>query len=196
MQTIVTLGCFTIDKPLTNILYKFLQDFLRCQHIAKRVDNNKFGFQGEFSTNPEHENLYEPIKQASTQPSIYCQWRIHEDKQSIFCNDVLDESYVDWLVYILNKVLRPNGYNLIGTVVLKSSETDKIKTLEIKNNDVWVHSENTSRIHPVGMHLRLDFPYLDVKEEKKLSKKDLYIQELENKVKELMQENIKLRNDK
>ncbi len=47
--------------------------------------------------------------------------------------------YSDWLVYLIHKVLAPNGYVLNGVVTWQGEETGDVGEIIVENNRVFEH---------------------------------------------------------
>lgn len=95
----------------TRDLHKFSHD-----ELPKSGDNINFVIEGvEFNT-----NFY----------SYYCQWVLTEDEDGIEWdqNEKFYE-YEKWLNIILEKVLRPNGFDLVGQVAYRGEAFEDIGVL-------------------------------------------------------------------
>jgi hypothetical protein len=154
-----------LNKPLTPSLLDFLQRFYVAKHIQSKVDNNKFGYQGEFACNELDINVPQP----DTQPSHYCPWKPSGTGDSIiyayYKRDSGTYEAAMWLMYLIEKILKPNGYVIDDTMVTHDGR------IWCKSNIIsYQYVNQTERTVPnVPMTLRLDYPYID-KESQKLMK--------------------------
>jgi predicted phosphohydrolase len=69
-------------------------------------------------------------------------------------------NYTEWLVYLINKVLAPNGYVLNGVVEWSGEETGDVGEITVEDNKVFVQEwkGNKQEITPqnVGGYMRTD----------------------------------------
>jgi hypothetical protein len=129
-------GCFRINKPLDESTYTFLRNFSFCERIGLDTLENKFGVEGEFYNTPKNHinSLNRPPR---TQPNFRCNWTIAPDKQTVVWNqDKNFEDYVQWIEYIISKILAPRGYELNGIVQWRGERFDDNGTIKIENNVV------------------------------------------------------------
>jgi len=135
-------GSFEVDKPLDNITYQLLLGLATTRRMKRAGLDNKYGVEGEFyvkedNENPDEGKLVDYNNPPKTQPSLYCQWEIQEDRQTIkWDGDEKFYSYIEWLSYIINKILKPKGYVLNGDVNYQGQGFGDIGYIHIKNNVV------------------------------------------------------------
>jgi hypothetical protein len=146
-------GRFELDKPLAPKMKKFLTLLNETRRMKRNVDE-AFGIEGEFfvfgtgSYGQDHDNsIVDFNQQPSTQPSLWCQWVPNEDGTAIeWDGGEKFYAYSEWLFYIINKVLAPNGYTLNGTVVWQGEETGDVGKIHVVDNVVtvapWDDAEN------------------------------------------------------
>jgi hypothetical protein len=138
-------GRFELDKPLAPKMKKFLTLLNETRRMKRNVDE-AFGIDGEFfvfgtgSYGQDQDNtIVDYNQQPSTQPSLWCQWVPNEDGTAIeWDGGEKFYAYSEWLFYIINKVLAPNGYTLNGTVVWQGEETGDVGKIHVVNNVVTV----------------------------------------------------------
>lgn len=72
----------------------------------------------------------------STQPGLWCQWIINEDGEIEW--DESEKFYCagDWMIYIINNFLAPNGYTCNGIIEARGEEDDDIWRIDVSNNVV------------------------------------------------------------
>lgn len=136
------LGGFSINKPLSPKMKEFLTKFSESRRM-KRTQTKEFGIEGEFfvdgGDNTSGSDVIDHNNSASTQPGLYCQWIPNEDG-TIIIWDSNEKFYYynEWLVYLIHKILAPNGYILNGEVVWQGQETGDVGTIIVENNKVFI----------------------------------------------------------
>ena len=139
-------GEFKINKPLDAATYKLLKGLNETRRMARKVDK-KYGVEGEFyikgkgSMGQDHEpNIIDFNKQPITQPSLWCQWVPSTDKERIVwdCGEKFYR-YTEWIIYLIDKILKPRGYILNGNVDWQGEDSDDRGTICITNNVVKEH---------------------------------------------------------
>jgi hypothetical protein len=137
-------GHFSIDRPLDEETKVFLQKLARTRRMVRRLDS-KYGIEGEFyvdgsgSFGQGHDSsIVDYNKPPCTQPGLWCQWtpsddglRIEWDGGEKFYN------YVEWIQYIINRVLHPKNYILNGEVCWQGEEHDDFGKIVIVDNIVY-----------------------------------------------------------
>lgn len=138
-------GEFTLNTPLKPKMHKFLELFSQTRRMKRNVEAG-YGVEGEFFIFGEgfmgqgdDANVINHNAAPKTQPGLWCQWTPSEDGTAI----VWDEGekfyyYTEWLVYLINKVLAPNGYVLNGTVGYRGEEWDDQGEIVVVNNKVFI----------------------------------------------------------
>lgn len=117
-------GQFKVDRKVDDETLAILLGLANTRRVKRKVDA-KYGVEGEFYFKGDgflgqdrDSTVVDYNSPPRTQPSLWCQWAIDEsDRQTIqwdggekfYC-------YVEWIEYILNKVLLPRGYKLTGQV--------------------------------------------------------------------------------
>jgi hypothetical protein len=138
------IGTFNLNKQLTPKMAKYLKLFNETRRMGRNTDE-VFGVQGEFfvfgggSFGQDHEeNVIDFNTQPSTQPSLWCQWCPTDDLMGIEwdCGEKFYH-YTDWLVYLIHKILAPNGYVLNGVVTWQGEETGDVGEIIVENNRVF-----------------------------------------------------------
>ena len=138
-------GRFELDKPLAPKMKKFLTMLNETRRMKRNVDE-AFGIEGEFfvfgtgSYGQDNDStIVDFNQQPSTQPSLWCQWVPNEDGTAIeWDGGEKFYAYSEWLFYIINKILAPNGYTLNGTVVWQGEETGDVGKIHVVNNVITV----------------------------------------------------------
>ena len=146
-------GRFELDKPLAPKMKKFLTLLNETRRMKRNVDE-AFGIEGEFFVfgtgnygQDQDNSIVDYNQQPSTQPSLWCQWVPNEDGTAIeWDGGEKFYAYSEWLFYLINKILAPNGYTLNGTVIWQGEETGDVGKIHVVDNVVtvapWDSAEN------------------------------------------------------
>src|SRR5262249_21665389 len=135
-------GRFNINKPLDEETYTFLVKFSETRRMKRTGLGPEFGVDGEFFVggkgfmgqdhDPSIVDYNEPPK---TQPGLWCQWVPTEDRQHIEWNETEKfYNYVEWLEYLVAKILAPRGYSLSGEVTWQGEESSDKGMIIAKDN--------------------------------------------------------------
>jgi hypothetical protein len=137
-------GSFELNKPLSEKMKDFITKFSGTRRMARK-QSKEFGVEGEFfiegtgnSGQGTMPDVIDHNKPPRTQPGLWCQWVPNEDGTEI----VWDGGgkfyyYTEWLVYLIHKILAPNGYVLNGQVTWQGEETGDVGEIYIENNKVF-----------------------------------------------------------
>lgn len=138
-------GEFALNTPLKPKMKKYLELLNSTRRMSRNVESG-YGTEGEFYVFGEgfmgqgnESNVINHNAPPKTQPGLWCQWTPNEDGTAI----VWDEAekfyeYTTWLVYIITKILAPNGYVLNGVVEYRGEERDDNGIIEVKDNVVFL----------------------------------------------------------
>lgn len=158
-------GQFILNRELDNetfILLHNLGNSIRVSRdisVLARIDNlskqdalEKYGTEGEFyfTNRPSHfiENgVYIRVKDETVlnrnsppapQPSLWCGWIPTDDKKKIVWNEK-EKFYksVEWIQYIINRILSPKGYELCGKMKCYGEDPTDSWEIQIMNNTVY-----------------------------------------------------------
>jgi hypothetical protein len=146
-------GEFKLNKKLDTETHTFLDKLAETRRMKRNVDA-KYGVEGEFYIDGEgfagqaHEdNVIDHNSPPSTQPSLWLQWRPTDDGTAIeWDGGEKFYEYVEWIEYLIAKILAPRGYTLTGAVQWRGENFDDMGTILIQNNVVTVKS---------GKHVKL-----------------------------------------
>ena len=134
-------------------MYSFLKLFNETRRMKRNVPD-AFGIEGEFYVfgsddwgHKQEKNIVDYNKEPSTQPGLWLQWTPTEDRLSL----VWDEgekfySYTEWLVYLIYKVLAPNGYVLNGSVLWEGEDFGDNGTIFVEDNKVFVQEKQGDKV--------------------------------------------------
>lgn len=138
-------GSFQLNKPLTEKMKDFLMKFADSRRM-KRNQPAEFGVEGEFyvdggsggSGMSSEKDVIDSNQPPSTQPGLWCKWIPNDDgTEIIWDGGEKFYDYTEWLVYLIHKILKPNGYVLNGEVTWQGEETGDVGEITVKNNVVF-----------------------------------------------------------
>lgn len=159
-------GRFNLNQPLEPRMKIYLELFNESRRMGRNVDS-AFGVEGEFyvfgkdSWNPEP-NVINSNKPPKTQPGLWCQWRPTEDGTGIeWDGGEKFYNYTEWLVYIINKILAPNGYVLNGKVKYNGESRGDYGTISVKGNIVFLNGKEVKPNKSIAPDLVLIFTDLE-----------------------------------
>ena len=131
---------FELNQRLDEATYEFLKDLNSTRRMKRSVDNS-FGVDGEFYVNGNEydSNITDRNKSPKTQPSLFCPWTPSKDRMAIEWDKKEKASCpVEWIEYIVSKVLSPRDFILNGEVEFWDDDFYRRKTdvIEIVDNNV------------------------------------------------------------
>lgn len=123
---------------------EFLIKFNQTRRVKRRQPERLYGIEGEFYVDgkgnygQDHTpDIIDYNKPPSTQPGLWNQWTPNDDgTEIIWDGGEKFYDYEEWIEYLIDKILAPNGYVLNGEVKWRGEEFEDIGTIEIKNNVV------------------------------------------------------------
>lgn len=80
----------------------------------------------------------------SNQPSLWLKWIVEDDRQTIVWNE--EEkfySYIEWMQYLIDKILQPKGYLVNGMVEWNGEHCGDRGRIEIKDNKITTYRLKT-----------------------------------------------------
>ena len=137
-------GSFQLNKPLSPKMKEFLIKLNETRRMGRRVDS-KYGVEGEFFVDGsgfmgqgDDKNIIDHNEAPATQPGLWLKWRPDADGTAIVWDGAEKfDYYTEWLVYLIHKILAPNGYVLNGKVTWQGEETGDVGEITVKNNKVF-----------------------------------------------------------
>lgn len=134
-------GEFYLDKELDQELFIFLNNFAGNRRMKRNTDP-KYGIEGEFFIQDYMESkndtsIIDRNHPPRTQPSLYCYWKPLKNKKGL-CAIEADNfyNYTEWLIYLINTFLQPNGYSLNGEVYYYGETREDFGLIKVTNNIV------------------------------------------------------------
>ncbi len=139
-------GRFHLDKPLDDNTFNLLEGLAKTRRMKRNIKG--YGIEGEFYFNPddfensgqaEDKTIIDYNSPPRTQPSLWLQWIPTEDRQHIkWDGGEKFYGYVEWIEYIIEKILKPRSYVLNGKVEWSGEDEDDFGTILVINNKVEV----------------------------------------------------------
>lgn len=101
-------------------------------------------FSGTFRVEPfmAYKHLFELNDLCKTRhsydshPSIWCGWEMADDHILRWNGKEKFYKYIEWLKYIVDVHLEPNGYSLNGEVIWFGDKRDDSGIITVKNNEI------------------------------------------------------------
>ena len=137
-------GQFTIDRPVDQATYDLLYGLATTRRMGRKGLPKENGVEGEFYVDGSDnygidDNIIDYNTPPKTQPGLWCQWLIQEDKQTIeWDGGEKFYHYVEWIKYFINSILKPQKYILNGQVTWQGEDIGDRGLIIIKNNKVTV----------------------------------------------------------
>jgi hypothetical protein len=137
-------GEFKLNKPLTVKDYKFLKNFSETRRVKRNLPE-EYGVEGEFyvegkgyrGQERDESTIIDFNSPPSTQPGLWCQWIPNEEGDAIVWDGVEKfYNYVEWIQYLIEKILSPRGYVLNGEVFWQGEDSDDEGKIVVKDNIV------------------------------------------------------------
>lgn len=141
-------GHFTIDRPVDEDTYKLLRGISETRRMRRDVgpeyeDEGEFYIDGTGSRGQgRDDNIIDYNMPPATQPSLL----IQEDRQTIAWDGIENfYEYVEWLEYLINWILYPEGYVVNGEVRWQGEEHDDRGTIIVTDNRVRAVTDTEAR---------------------------------------------------
>jgi len=130
-------GRFKLNKILDPGTHEFLTKLANTRRMKRNVDS-MYGVEGEFYVKgtgymgQDHEpNIVNYNGSPRTQPGLWCKWIPSQDGQYIeWDGSEKFYSYIEWIEYIMEKILAPKGYLLSGVVQWIGENRGDIGTMQ------------------------------------------------------------------
>ena len=135
-------GSFLIDKPLDDETFNLINGLANTRRMKRGGLDEKYGVEGEFYIGDDEDNPKEGVvlghnTPPSTQPGLWLQWIVMSDRRTIeWDGGEKFYDYVEWLQYIIDKILEPKGYVVNGEVFYSGEEVRDNGTIVVKDNIV------------------------------------------------------------
>lgn len=138
-------GSFELNKQLGPKMKEFLTKFNETRRMKRNV-SDKYGVEGEFFVGgtgsfgqDSTEDIVDYNEPPSTQPGLWCQWTPTQDGMGIeWDGGEKFYNYTEWLVYLITKILEPNGYVLNGVVQWQGEGVGDVGEIFVEDNKVFI----------------------------------------------------------
>lgn len=139
-------GRFALDRPLDEKTYTFMRK-LNATRRMKRKLGPEYGVDGEFFVDGggyrgqdfAETSIVDPNHPPSTQPGLWCKWCPTADRTAIeWDGGEKFYDYIQWIEYLIARVLEPEGYRLNGTVQWWGQDHTDYGCIVVSNNVVVV----------------------------------------------------------
>jgi hypothetical protein len=137
-------GKFNFNGPLSAPLYSFLKKLNATRRMQRDVEG--YGIQGEFYVDGggsygqgNEKNILNYNQPPSTQPGLWMKWEPTSDFMGLQWDGVEKfYDYTEWLVYLIEKIFKPNKYVLNGKMLYQGEEVGDSGIIGIIDNVVLV----------------------------------------------------------
>jgi hypothetical protein len=136
-------GKFFLNKPLDDVTFNFLKKLSETRRMSRRIDV-QYGVEGEFyvdGTGFRGQDIDSTVidhnREPKTQPSLWCHWMPTDDRLHIeWDGGEKFYGYIEWIEYLISKVLAPRGYVVNGDVAWRGEDFDDTGVIEVNDNMV------------------------------------------------------------
>ena len=135
-------GFLRFDKPLDDKTYHLLYGLATTRRMARNIEG--FGVEGEFYIDgsgykgtDKEDNIINYSRPPATQPGLWCQWIPTQDRTRLkWDGEEKFYHFVEWLEYLIEKVIAPAGYSLNGEVTWEGEEEGDTGIIKVEDNQV------------------------------------------------------------
>jgi hypothetical protein len=150
-------GRWELNKPLTDEQANYINKFADTRRMKRNVKklkelykgehglNGSYGIQGEyfvggtgFAGQDHDETIEEYNHPPRTQPSLWCQWNIVDNKYVEWDGSEKFYNYIEWIRYYIDNFFEPWGVLLNGEVQWQGEDREDIGKIIITDNEVKV----------------------------------------------------------
>ena len=148
-------GQFILSRELTDAEANYINQFADTRRMQRDVSmlqsmfkgegglNGDYGVEGEFfiggtgHAGQDHdESIIDFNTPPSTQPGLWCQWNIENNKFIVWDGGEKFYNYVEWLEYYIEKFFKPWGVVVNGEVEWQGEDREDIGKIIVTNNVV------------------------------------------------------------
>jgi hypothetical protein len=142
-------GDFELDKELVSLDMKFLVKLNETRRMKREFAKDAYGKDGEMYVygggefGQDHEDsITDYNSPPESQPSLWCHWRPNEDGTAIeWDGGEKFYGYVEWIEWIIDRVIEPRGYILNGAVEWSGEDEEDVGVIRINDNRVNIIGE-------------------------------------------------------
>lgn len=129
-------GQLKFNKQLSLDDHTFLSKLAETRRMTRNV-GPEYGVEGEFYVEDNEIGVINSNEPPKTQPGLWLQWVPTEDGMFLeWDGNEKFYNYVEWLEYLIDKVLEPKGYILNGEIEWRGEEWDDIGVINVEDNVV------------------------------------------------------------
>jgi len=163
-------GRAVITPAPSENLRNFINKLCTTRRMGRNIDSG-CGIQGEFFVDGSgtfgqgsEDNIIDHNTPPTTQPGLWCKWEITGEDVIEWSGMEKFYGYTKWLVYLIEKILKPNGHTVNGDFIYDGEEARDSGRIIVRDNvvtlvDVW---EATSIIQTAPDSMRTDIVYTEV----------------------------------
>ncbi len=139
--TTVFEGAFRTDKTIDNDTAVLLKGINETRRMIRKI-GPEYGIDGEFYIKEDNdESVIDGNTPPITQPGLRMQWLLEDDDRTIMWDgNEKFYNYIEWLTYIIHRILDPRGYLLSGEVWWSGEETTDNGKIIVEDNYVWINT--------------------------------------------------------
>ena len=137
-------GILKFNKQLTLDDKTFLEKLANTRRMGRNVDE-KYGVEGEFyvdgtdDTYGESANIIDHNTPPKTQPGLWLQWIPTEDGWGLeWDGNEKFYDYVEWLQYLIDKVLGTKGYLLNGEIEWEGEDREDSGKIIVRDSVITI----------------------------------------------------------
>lgn len=134
-------GEIKLNKKLDDNTAELIRGISMTRRMIRNVPS-EFGVDGEFYIKDDMLGVLDENRPPSTQPGLWMDWTVTDDNNAIEWSGAEKfYYYIEWLVYLRDRVLLPKGYGFVeGSVILWAGEDSfDLGKIEIgKNNEILI----------------------------------------------------------
>jgi hypothetical protein len=147
-------GEFEIKPTLSSKDRVFLKKLSETRRMGRKGLDKSFGVEGEFFVDGSdgewgagqgHDaDIIDYNEPPKTQPGLWCGWTPNEEGTAlVWDGGEKFYEYTAWLKYLIEKILKPRGYTVNGSVSWQGEESSDKGILVVKKNKVLVKEGKT-----------------------------------------------------
>lgn len=139
-------GRLKFNKQLSLDDMNFLNKLAGTRRMVRDV-NIKYGIGGEFYVEDDNVGVVDYNRPPATQPSLWLQWVPSEDGWFLeWDGGEKFYNYVEWLEYLIERVLSPRGYVLNGEIKWFGEDRDDTGVITVTENVVTTREPGTTTL--------------------------------------------------
>lgn len=139
-------GHFKFNKKLDTDTMTLLTGLATTRRMKRKGLGKAYGVEGEFYINgggemgqAEEKSIVDYNKPPKTQPSLWLQWIPGDDGKTLqWDGGEKFYHYIEWLQYLIDKIIKPRKYVLSGSVKWQGEDMDDRGIITVKSNKITV----------------------------------------------------------